>query len=157
MKRLTTNQDVLRALCDPKRVIEVPIPETGQDVCVLVRMLTAGERDDLECKLSELRQQGAREHMRNFRARACSYFLSDEKRQAIFSEEDVEELTEGCSSALDRIYDAGRFLNRMFLSDREEAEEKKTPGALAGASCSGSPASSASPSAGSEAISTPTS
>jgi hypothetical protein len=121
-------------------VIPVPIPEWGEDAGVYVRMLTVGERDQLENAYARLKEESPDERgwRDNFRARACAAFLSDDKRNPLYTEDEVEELGQKSAAALERIFDAGRRLNRMFLS-KEESAEKNLLGTPGAGSSTGSP------------------
>ena len=121
--RMLSKQEQLGA--SDLRVVAVAVPEWGPDAGVYVRMLKAGERDEVERVLADLRESG--EHMRDFRARACSVFISDEHGKPIYDEDDIPALTEKSGAVIDRIYDAGRLLNRMWLTKEEDAEKNSGP------------------------------
>ncbi|KKK73275.1 hypothetical protein LCGC14_2895450 [marine sediment metagenome] len=116
------------------RMVRENVPEWGGSV--YVRIVSGAERDRFEA--STQNQTGGGHNLVNFRARFAAMVLCDDKGDALFTPADVEALGKLSSggAALDRIFDAGRHLNRMTAEDVEELT-KNSEGGRNGSSGSG--------------------
>lgn len=90
---------------------EVPVPEWGGKV--LVRMMSAGERDAFEAS-----QQG--DPHKDLRARLAVATVCDADGVPLFTAEDVPALTAKSARALDRIFAAAARHNGITAADIEE-------------------------------------
>jgi len=91
------------------RIVE--IPEWGGHV--LIRCMTAGERDDFEMAWK-------RNSSNDIRARLAVYTVCDQAGKLLFTADDIPILTAKSSRALDRIFAAATIHNGMTESDVEE-------------------------------------
>jgi len=108
---LLTKEQILKADDRPKE--EVLVPEWGGNV--LVRSLTAGERDRFEASCL----QGSKD---NFRSHLAALCIVDEGGKRIFADEDIKALSAKSGAALDRIFRACIRLNAMTADDVAELE-----------------------------------
>jgi hypothetical protein len=91
--------------------VAVEVPEWGG--VVVVRMLTAGERDRFETDLLEHPGQ-------DVRARLVAATACDESGQLLFTAADVGTLTRKGAAAMTRLFAASARLNRITAKDVEE-------------------------------------
>jgi hypothetical protein len=111
------------------RVIEkVPVPEWGTDKPVherflFVRSLTAGECDQMEESCIEARKRGAKVTLRNMRARLVALAACDERGVPVFTDSDVEWLTDKAGAPVNRLYAKAQELSGITESDLEELEK----------------------------------
>jgi len=113
-------------LAAPDIVTEtVTVPEWGGEV--LVKAISAAERDEFEQAIVQMRRSGKRTEMEfnrsNFRARLAARALVDEDGDRLFSDADVELLGAKSASALDRVYEAAARLAGITKNDEEELEK----------------------------------
>jgi hypothetical protein len=107
---MTLTRDQILAAPDLKTEI-VAVPEWGGEV--IVRMMTAAERDDFESKLFIGEGDKRRVNQANFRARLCSICLVDDSGDRLFKVEDVDALGRKSAAALERVFEAAQRLNGM--------------------------------------------
>lgn len=111
---------------DIRRVAAAPVfPQTTVDVPelggrVIVRSLSAGERDRFEAEQIERRQAGGGAVYHNFRARLLVWCLIDEDGALLFGPDDVEVLAALPARALQPAFNAAAALNAMTPDDVEE-------------------------------------
>src|SRR5262245_39572852 len=106
----------------------VAVPEWGGDV--LIRTLTADERDAFEELTYTVRGGNVRTNIRGLRARLVSFSIVDDAGERLFSEEDIAALGRKSSAAMDRLYAACRRLSALDQRDVDELVGNSAPGAL---------------------------
>ncbi len=103
------------------RVVRVPCPEKGG--AVYVRMLTGLEKADFQNSLSKVQKDGSlRPAHENVYGRFAALVLCKKDGQRMFADRDA--LSVGAqldADSLDRIWEAGRKLNRMSEESKEDA------------------------------------
>ena len=99
----------------------VDIPEWGGHA--YVRILTGAERDAWEESLFDKNDKVS---IRNIRAKFATAVVCDGEAKPLFTDADADQLGLKSSAALDRIFDAGRKLNR--LSDKDVEDLAKNSG-----------------------------
>ncbi len=105
---------------DDLKVEEVPVPEWGGSV--LVRTLTARERDDFES--STVDKKTGKPNLDNFRAKLVSLCMVDENGKRLFeSRADVAMLGNKSVAALQRVFNKAQELNGFSEKDVEELTE----------------------------------
>ena len=82
-----------------------------------VRVLSGAERDAWEASLLDSDDKVS---IKNIRAKFAVAVLCDGKGAAMFADADVEQVGKKSAAALDRIFEAGRKLNRLRKEDVEE-------------------------------------
>lgn len=97
---------------------EVAVPEWGGSV--LVRGLTAKERDKYESSMVETKGKSAKVNMANARARLLVMTVVDESGELMFSQADVGWIGEKSAAAVDRIYDVASRLSGVTDADMDE-------------------------------------
>lgn len=103
--KLLTRSDILAKRDLPQE--EVDLTPFGLDGSVLVRGMTAGERDAYEISMA---RRGARA-IKNVRARIVSLTVIDEDGKRLFSEKDIDELGKLSAAPLDRLFGVGLRLS----------------------------------------------
>jgi hypothetical protein len=98
-------------------IVPVEIPEWGGTV--LLRSITAGERDRFEASVNN----GKRQDLENFRARFAVLVLCDEVGNRLFADADAAALAKKSASALQTILSAGMEHNAMRADDVEALEK----------------------------------
>lgn len=116
MGKLLSRDDILNAQDLPTE--RVAVPEWGGEV--LVRGLTAAERDAFEASIVKRRGQKTEMDLRNMRARLVAMCVVDEQGNRLFSDQDVEALGRKSASALDRIFEVAQRLSGLRPEDVEE-------------------------------------
>lgn len=111
-KRIMEVQDIRR---EP-----VEVPEWG--LTLWVRGMTGRERDQYEESLLEGRGNKARFRFRDARARMVVLCTTDEDGNRVFTDSDVEWLTNKSAAALDRLWGRIRELSGLSVKDEEELE-----------------------------------
>lgn len=97
--------------------VKIKVPEWGGEV--LVRGMTAGERDRLELEMARDTREG--ELSANIRARHAAACIVDDKGEPIFLEEDVEALGRKSGAAMGRVYAKIMALSAVTGGDVEDA------------------------------------
>src|SRR5438874_1567721 len=100
MSKLLTREEILAA--NDLITESVSVPEWGG--AVLVRTLTAAERDAFEASCYIGRGQDRKENFVNLRARMVALSIVDATGAKPFSGDDVKALGEKSGAALDRVY-----------------------------------------------------
>lgn len=98
----------------------VTIEEWGGDV--FVRVMTSEEKEWWEAGMfdDEGKQRSLKDNIKNMRARLAVITVCDEQGTAVFHLNDVDLLTKKSSTALDKIWDVARRINK--ISSEEEAQ-----------------------------------
>ena len=102
---------------------EVHVPEWGEDAIVCVKGMTGAERDKFESSLVVLRGKSQTFNMANIRAKLASLTICDENGKRLFSEQDVQVLSQKSASALQRVFVVAQKLSRIGDEDIEELAE----------------------------------
>jgi hypothetical protein len=111
----------------------VPAPEwapadgAAAEFGVYVRALSGKERDHFEAVvqgLARVKPGGKPQpNVENYRARLCALAICDEEGAALFTPDDVEELGQQSSAALDRVLEVANRLSGITRRDMEELEK----------------------------------
>ena len=101
---------------------EVSCPEWGGSV--LVRGMTGYEREDYEREMASRRMDDGSLDLQGLRGRMAARTVVNEAGERIFSDDDVDVLSNKNAAPLDRIYDVVCRLSRIRTSDEAEAEEQ---------------------------------
>jgi len=103
---------------------EVPVPEWGGSV--LVRELTAEERDAYEASIFQAREVNNKIKVEwsrdNTKAKLACRCIISEAGESLFSQEDVDALGRLSATALNRVVDVIQRLSAMTSKDIEELE-----------------------------------
>lgn len=111
------NRDaILQANDLPTERVEVP----EWDGEVIVRGLTAAERDQFEQSIVETRGKDTRVNLRNIRAKLVALTVVDEEGNRIFRDEDVELLGRKSATAINRIFEVAQRLSGLRPEDVDE-------------------------------------
>jgi len=105
---MLSRDDILNA--SDIEMVSVDVPEWGGTVNV--KMMSGHERDAFEASI-------AGKEMVDFRAKFAVAVLCDESGEALFTPQDIKVLTKKSAVALDRVFEAGKKLNR--IGEEEEA------------------------------------
>ena len=100
------------------RVERVEVPEWGGEV--LVRGLTAAERDEFDLSATVERDGKRVINFQQLRARLVAMSLVDEHGKRLFSDADVEYLAAKSGAAIGRIFDIAMRLSGLTGQDIEE-------------------------------------
>lgn len=99
----------------------VPVPEWGGDV--IVRQITAADRDRFEGSIYVGEGAARRTNSENLRARLCSLCLVDENNERLFTDAEAAELGKKNADVLDRLFDIAQRLNGMNKKEAEAAKK----------------------------------
>jgi len=116
MGKLLSRDDILNAQDLPTERVYVD-PWGGE---VLVRGLTAAERDEYEASIVRRKGQKTEVDMRNIRAKLVVRCVVDENGQRVFRDEDAELLGQKSAAAVDRIFEVAQRLSGLSNRDIEE-------------------------------------
>jgi len=100
---------------------EVEVPEWGGSV--LVRGLTALERDRFEASVIQGSGKNTTVKLENARAKLASLTVVGEDGKRLFSQADVAKLSQKSASALNRIYNVAARLSGITDEDLEEISQ----------------------------------
>lgn len=123
MKRLS-KQEILQAPDLPTE--EVFIPEWGGSV--LVRGLTAAERDRFEAEIVRQTREGVKVELHGIRARLCAMTIVDESGGRLFSDDEIAALGNKSASALQRVFEVALRLSRFSGEAIAEMSEELKKG-----------------------------
>ncbi len=101
--------------------VEMEVPEWGG--WVLVRSLTAGERDNFEAEITQMNGRNTRLNARNIRAKLVAAVVVDDEGRPLFTLGDVEALGQKSAKALDRVFGKAAELAGMREADVQELAE----------------------------------
>lgn len=114
---MLSRDDILSAKDLP--VEKVDVPEWSGHV--FVRCMTGRERDEFESSITG--SKTGKTNLSDFRAKFAAMVICDESGKRIFSNDDIIVLSEKSGAALDRIFDAGKKLNRIGEQEQRELVE----------------------------------
>ena len=115
---IATKSQILEA--DDRPVEKVQTPEWGDDAFVLVRSISAAERDKFEQSIIEERGKSTRTNLENIRARFAAMCVVDEEGARVFSDAEASALGNKSAAVLDRIFGTAQRLNGMSAEDVDE-------------------------------------
>lgn len=95
--------------------VGVDVPEWGGEV--LMRGLTAGERDHFEASI------GSDVNLENLRSRLVVLCIVDEQGERIFKNNDAQNLGKKSAQVVDRLFDKARKISGMSDDDVKEMEK----------------------------------
>lgn len=113
---LLTKEQILKVKDIETRTVSVP--EWGGDV--LVRSLSATERDYFESKLVDQSGGKVRANLQNIKARLASMAIVDEEGNRVFSEQEIAILGTKSAAALNRISEAITDMSGISKKDMDE-------------------------------------
>ncbi len=99
-------------------IIELFVPEW--DGYILVRGMTARERDQWETSIVKQKGNNTQLDMRNARARLVAMCVVDQKGNRVFGDSDVAALGNMSAKAIDRIFSVAQDLSGVSNEDVEE-------------------------------------
>lgn len=126
----TLNREAILKADDLKRE-SVDVMEWGGSV--LVKQLTASERDRFESKLFVGDGINRKVNQENLRAKLCALCIVGDDGKRLFTDEDVTALGNKSAGALNRVFEVAQRINGMGAEAVEEAKklsEGDTPAAL---------------------------
>lgn len=103
--------------CNDIVIEQVEVPEWGGTVCV--KTLTGTERDSLEISMVKEKKSDEGLNMKNFRAKLASFAICDEKGERLFTEKDIDALTNKSASALQRVFNVASKLSGLTPEDAD--------------------------------------
>ena len=106
---------------DDLPLFEVKVPEWGDEASVFVRMLTSGERDELEALSTVQKGDKVELNMKNARARIAAFTLCNEDGSRMFTTEEIDALGRKSAKAIKRIADAAYEFNGLSAKARAAA------------------------------------
>lgn len=99
----------------------VSVPEWGGDV--YVRGMNGAERDKFEASIVETKGKSQVVNMANIRAKLASLTVCDESGQRLFSQEDVQALSQKSAAGLQRVFLVAQRLSGIGEQDVKELAE----------------------------------
>jgi hypothetical protein len=117
MAKKFLNRDAILQAQDIKKE-ELFIPEW--DGTVIIKGLTAADRDKYEAKLIVQKGKNTTVNMKNARARLVMMSVVDESGAQLFTEADIAALGQKSAAVLDRIFDVASRLSGISDEDLEE-------------------------------------
>mgnify|MGYP003139335578 CR=1 FL=1 len=103
-----------------RELVKVIVPEWHG--AVWIRTMTGAERYDFE-----IPGPGGQLNLKQIRERLLVKALCDEKGKRLFTDDDVDSLSERNATVIDRLFDTARTINKIG-DDAVDAEEKKSEG-----------------------------
>lgn len=116
MRKILGTEEILNA--SDITTEEVEVPEWGGSV--LVRALTALERDRFEASVIQGSGKNAKVKLENARAKLASLTVVDENGNRLFGPNDVTKLSQKSASALNKIFNVAARLSGITEEDMEE-------------------------------------
>lgn len=120
---ILTREAILK--CEDTKTVTIPCPEWGGDV--IVKGLTAGERDKWEASLYTTKKHGSSfeivSNRDNLRAKFIVASAVDEQGKPLFTVGDIDALTRKSAAPMDRLFAAAQKLSGMTNEDVEELEK----------------------------------
>lgn len=113
---MLTADDILAAADSAHEVVNVP--EWGGDVCV--KVMSGVDRDRWEIAATKLMDNPQNA---NIRASLCALTMCDESGKRLFTDQQVTALGEKSSTALDRVFNAARRVNKLTDEDIADLEK----------------------------------
>lgn len=124
------SRDAILKAQDLKREA-VEVPEWGGSV--LVRQMTASERDRFEARLFVGDGATRTINQDNLRAKLCALCIVDEQGKRMFEDADIAALGGKSAAALNRVFDVAQRINGMgaeAVDDAKKPSDVATPVAL---------------------------
>jgi hypothetical protein len=128
MQPLTREAILKQAGVLPREVVATP--EWGEATSVIVRALTALERDQWELANYDLKARETKVTMANARARLAVLCVIDEAGERVFRDEDANLLGRSHSAPLDRIFEVCRRLSGMMMTETEILRKNSVNGSV---------------------------
>jgi hypothetical protein len=125
---ILSKDEILKAEDLPREVVEVP--EWGGSV--MVRGLSASERDAFEGSIIELRGKERKLHLENIRAKLASLTMVDEQGERLFTDAEVAALGKKSAQAVQRVFEAAQRLSGISETDVEELAKNSGNGQRGG-------------------------
>jgi len=119
---ILTRDQILQADDITKQLVSVP--EWGKDAEVYVKGMTGAERDKFESSMISMRAKSQEINMTNIRAKLASLTICDAKGKRLFSENDVQALSQKSAAALQRVFEVAQRLSGITDADVEELTEE---------------------------------
>jgi len=119
---ILTREQILQANDIEKELVKVP--EWGKAAEVYVKGMTGAERDKFEGSMIQTRAKSQEINMSNIRAKLASLTICDEKGKRLFSENDVQALSQKSAAALQRVFEVAQKLSGITDADVEELTEE---------------------------------
>jgi hypothetical protein len=117
-----TREDILKV--EDLKVEKVEVPEWGGDI--FIAEMSGDARDEFE--QYAFAQSGKKTDYVHIRAALVAMCAVNEKRERLFSFEDIKALGQKNGLILDRLFDVANRLNKIFGSQREDvAKNSETP------------------------------
>lgn len=104
----------------------VPVPEWGGEV--LVRGMTAAQRDDYEQSLMKGKGSDREVNLRNARTKLAVRSVVDADGELLFAEQDVVALGKKSAAALQRVFDVATRLSGLSKEDLVDLTENLDDG-----------------------------
>lgn len=104
--------------------------ETPDEVYVMVRTMTAGERDDFEAQNVIIDQDDpakSKMDLTDYRAKMCLLCMVDDDGNRLFAAEDIEVLSGKSALALQRVFAVCQELNGLSNKEVDKAVKKFKP------------------------------
>lgn len=114
--KVLSRADILGA--DDRPTKRIHIPEWGGDV--IIRTITARERDQFEQSLFVQKGNDIIRNADNMRSKLCSLVLVDEEGKNLFSFDEAAKLGQKSAAIIARLFDEAQKLNGITKEDREE-------------------------------------
>lgn len=114
--KVLSRADILGA--DDRPTKRIHIPEWGGDV--IIRTITARERDQFEQSLFVQKGNDIIRNADNMRSKLCSLVLVDEDGKNLFSFDEAAKLGQKSAAIIARLFDEAQKLNGITKEDREE-------------------------------------
>jgi hypothetical protein len=111
-----TRDEILKVVDVEIEVVEVP--EWGGEVCV--KGMTGAERDKFESSIVQQKGKEQTLNMANIRAKLASMTICDAEGKRLFSEADVQALSQKSASALQRVFGVAQRLSGIGDEDVKE-------------------------------------
>jgi hypothetical protein len=110
-----TKEKILKA--NDIKMIKVPVPEWTEndpDAYIMVKSLTASEQDEFDKTIlveADVEEEKATTDLTNYRAKRAAFCMCDDNGNRLFTSEDIPNLAQKSSKALQRVLVADRELN----------------------------------------------
>lgn len=117
---MLSKDDILNA--DDRKTQVVDVPEWGGQVTI--KEMSGFARDRFETSIMG-KNGGA--NMQNIRSKLVIASVIDESGNLMFTEKDINKLSNKSGAALDRIYDAVQKLNKITDADVDELAKNSLP------------------------------
>ena len=112
-----TGEQILKA-DDVGEIVEVDVPEWGGTVCV--KVMDGAGRDRWELQTTKALESPATANVRAGLVAACA---CDDKGKRLFTDNQAAALGKKSATALDRVYDVAKQINKLEDGDIEELEK----------------------------------